>query len=707
MSDPWSPRTLADSASAWSGSVTAREPTPTPLETNGASRTAATIQAQAPSAPNGALTTNTATKTAAGPAPLPTVGTFDRNKYGKGTPQREITKEEQKAMSARWGQWIVENTVPPEKRRQDAKSLEHLHRPWESKDSKGLTPLRFYGPGPGKRGSNEPPVGTLHYARWRHELATIDDPDGDAYWHEEACMKDTDGLHVRPTYVTKSGNPAREVNYFRWEMVTEDALRGKKVFPAQGVTRAVHDEYLLNSGDFNKIEAKRPTIAYDLDNRENEKLTAIYQLGYKLLKKFSKANGHAEWKEGQCLGPDPNNPHARTKHLGWMPTSLRKPKAGLGADPDDAIWKEIFHGNLNAKPAKEFVEPKPTWSECPTKVTALRTSTASSAPVFVLSLVALKSTLQSPEPESIAARNAWLSPRRPIEPSDGQKSYHVEVIKDTLTGAPMVIIGNRRDNMIRDANPADRKADDGCAFISKWIESVTISDGAMDVQLQKHEVYDRAGGRGNDVQKKANEVAKVESKPPVNTKRPQTINYYLPPHLRQKVNKVEVLPHLRKPEHPQAPVQHKANEASTTAGWLAPHLRKPEPRRPVLQDKKNESTTVTDWIPPHARPRQSALNGQNKAATLGNNQAASIKPKEEGGHMNTPAVSTETPAGFESVANEEMVQYGAKQHMPSEKLAGGESNGNKEDAMSKRGGNRPALGYNSFRSKYLARPEDY
>jgi hypothetical protein len=116
-----------------------------------------------------------------------------------------------------------------------------------------------------------------------------------------------------------------------------------------------------------------------------------------------------------------------------MPGRLRRPKAGLGADPQDAIWNDIFHGNLEAKPAKKFIMPKDTWTEDESKVMIL---TSSEKPfnvrypmidkittitcsftnwvmllqkLEVVSLPFLLNTLPPLERDTIDARNAWLS----------------------------------------------------------------------------------------------------------------------------------------------------------------------------------------------------------------------------------------------------------------------------------------------------------
>ncbi|KAI0904984.1 hypothetical protein F4823DRAFT_612941 [Ustulina deusta] len=283
-------------------------------------------------------------------------------------------------------------------------------------NSRQPRPIHFYGPGPG--GSvhpHDPPVGTLHFARWRHELAAIEDPDGLGYYHEENPLT-INGQQIRPTYITKGNQTAREVNYFRWERVAADLMKGVKAFPGPGTTRAVHDEYLLNEDDFNTPDAEKPKVLVGLNNRQDEDPRTIYPLGYKLLKQWSKANGHAEWEEGSCLGADPHNPNALTKHIGWFPKRLRVPKAGIGADPQDIIWNEIFHGNLDAKPKEKFSKPKDTWADDPDKIMTMTSSKNSymaqdlkcAQALHVLSLEALKATLPPPEPDTLNARMTWL-----------------------------------------------------------------------------------------------------------------------------------------------------------------------------------------------------------------------------------------------------------------------------------------------------------
>jgi hypothetical protein len=179
------------------------------------------------------------------------------------------------------------------------------------------TPIHFYGPGPdGRVHSHDPPVGTLHFARWRHELAAVEDSEGGGYYDEENPLM-VDGRRIRPTYITKGNQAAKEVNYFRWERVAVDSMKEVKTFPGPQSTREIYDEYLLNEDDFNSLDAKKPKILFDLNNRMDEDPKDIYPLGYQLLKKWSKVNGYREWEDGGCLGADPHSPGALTKHLGW------------------------------------------------------------------------------------------------------------------------------------------------------------------------------------------------------------------------------------------------------------------------------------------------------------------------------------------------------------------------------------------------------
>ncbi|KAJ2997450.1 hypothetical protein NUW58_g651 [Xylaria curta] len=272
-------------------------------------------------------------------------------------------------------------------------------------------PLHFYGPGPdGRVHPHDPPVGTLHFARWRHELAAVEDPDDSGYYHEQNPLM-INGQRLRPTYTTQKNQAAREVDYFRWEKVTADSTKDIKAFPGSQTTRAMHDEYLLNEDDFNDPNITKPKVSFCLDNRQHEDPKTIYPLGYKLLKKWSKANGNAAWEEGDCLGADRNNPSALTKHIGWFPKRLRVAKAGIGADPQDAVWNDIFQGNLEAKSSEKFISPKDTWSEDPEKVTTLTSSENSRMKLRIVSFEALKAALPPPNPETLDAREDWLVAR--------------------------------------------------------------------------------------------------------------------------------------------------------------------------------------------------------------------------------------------------------------------------------------------------------
>ncbi|KAI1119954.1 hypothetical protein F5Y10DRAFT_290543 [Nemania abortiva] len=272
-------------------------------------------------------------------------------------------------------------------------------------------PIRFYGPGPGGRvRPHDPPVGTLHFARWRHELATIEDSDGDGYYDEENPLV-FNGQRCRPKYTTTGNQAAKEVNYFRWERITAWSMKDIKTFPGPGSTPQIYSEYLLNEDDFNAIDDNKPKMSFDLNNRMEEDPKDIYPLGYKLLKRWSKVNGYQEWEDGGCLGADPYNPDALTRHLGWFPKRLRMPKAGLGADLQDAVWNEVFHGNLDAKRKDKFFAPKNTWSEDPSKITALTSTSSPHNILQVLSFKALKAKLPRPGPDTLEARTVWLDAR--------------------------------------------------------------------------------------------------------------------------------------------------------------------------------------------------------------------------------------------------------------------------------------------------------
>ncbi|KAI1267975.1 hypothetical protein F5Y18DRAFT_377051 [Xylariaceae sp. FL1019] len=256
-------------------------------------------------------------------------------------------------------------------------------------------PIRFYGPGPGGMIKDGAPVGTLHYARYRQERARQADPHGGGYYHEENPSFLENGERCRPTYTTERGQTAREVNYFRWELVPASDFEKRNVstFPGRGTAR-VHDEYLLNQYNFNDPDARQQhKVELDLNNRIGEPLEKIYPRGHALLKKWSKANGHAEWQEGQPLGADPSRKDALTTHLGWFSKRLRNPKAGLGADPLDAIWKEIFHGNVDAKRRTRFVAPKEPWSGDTTRVLTMVETEDKSKTFDILSLREVIQTL--------------------------------------------------------------------------------------------------------------------------------------------------------------------------------------------------------------------------------------------------------------------------------------------------------------------------
>ncbi|KAI0459074.1 hypothetical protein F5B21DRAFT_499702 [Xylaria acuta] len=280
-------------------------------------------------------------------------------------------------------------------------------------DARQPRPVRFYGPGPdGRVHPHDPPVGTLHFARWRHELAAVEGPQGGGDCDEQSALM-INGQRNRPTYTTKGNQTAKEVNYLHWEKVTADSMKNVKTYPGPEATQAIHEEYLLNEDDFNDADDQKPKVTAYLNDRRDEDPKDIYPLGYQLLKKWSEANGHGEWKEGECLGPDPHSPDALTKHLGWFPKRLRMTKAGLGADPQDVIWNEVFHGNLDAKPKEKFVPPKAKWSEDPDKVTMLTSSKNYRTALQIVSGEALKAGLPLPESDTLDARKTWLDARAP------------------------------------------------------------------------------------------------------------------------------------------------------------------------------------------------------------------------------------------------------------------------------------------------------
>ncbi|KAI0438224.1 hypothetical protein F4803DRAFT_555244 [Xylaria telfairii] len=284
-------------------------------------------------------------------------------------------------------------------------------------NSRQPNPVRFYGPGPdGRLHPHDPPVGTLHYARWRHEIAAVGDAEGDGC-HDEQNPSMIKRQRNRPTYTTKGNRTAREVNYSLWEKVTADSINDMSTHPGPKTIRAIHEEYLLNEDDFNDTDDQKAKVMPALNNRQDEDPKNIYPLGYQLLKQWSKANGHAEWQEGECLGPDPHNPDALTKHLGWFPNRLRMTKAGLGADAQDFVWNEVFHGNLDAKPKEKFIPPKAKWSEDPHKVTVLANSGNNCTTLKIVSREALKDSLPLPGSDTLNARKIWLDAqgvKRPV-----------------------------------------------------------------------------------------------------------------------------------------------------------------------------------------------------------------------------------------------------------------------------------------------------
>ncbi|KAI0186630.1 hypothetical protein EV127DRAFT_410938 [Xylaria flabelliformis] len=313
-----------------------------------------------------------------------------------------------------WQAFAAEGSKIMTKEAELRSKYEQLYPSRPLEDVRQPNPLRFYGPGPdGRVHPRDPPVGTLHFARWRHELEAVQNPEDGGYHNEKNPLRVIKGQQNRPTYTTKGNQAAREVNYFLWEKVTVDSMREAKIYPGPKATRTTHEEYLLNEDDFNDTEDQKHTVPMGLDNRQDEDPEKIYPLGYQLLKKWSNVNGYAEWEEGMCLGPDSRRPDALTKHLGWFPRRLRKTKAGLGADPQDAVWNEVFHGNLNARPKEKFVPPKPKWSEDPDKVTKLTSSRKCHVTFQIVSGDALKVGLPLPEPDTLNARNIWLDGRGP------------------------------------------------------------------------------------------------------------------------------------------------------------------------------------------------------------------------------------------------------------------------------------------------------
>ncbi|KAI0483497.1 hypothetical protein F4859DRAFT_528882 [Xylaria cf. heliscus] len=312
-----------------------------------------------------------------------------------------------------WQAFAAEGTKVMKKEAALRAKYEQLHPLRPLADAREPDPVRFYGPGPGGRMQpHDPPVGTLHFARWRHELAAIEDPEGDGYCDEQNPLVIM-GKRKRPTYTTKGNQTAKEVDYSVWEKVTADSMRDVKTYPGPKATWAIHDEYLLNDGDFNNADDENPKVKADLNNRQDEDPKNIYLLGYQLLKRWSKANGYTEWEEGECLGPDPHSPDALTKHLGWFPKRLRMTRAGLGADPQDVVWNKVFHGNLDAQPKEKFVSPKPKWSEDPDKVTIMTSSNNCSTTFQIVSREALKASLPPLESDTDDARTTWLDGRAP------------------------------------------------------------------------------------------------------------------------------------------------------------------------------------------------------------------------------------------------------------------------------------------------------
>ncbi|KAI1324357.1 hypothetical protein F5Y16DRAFT_402526 [Xylariaceae sp. FL0255] len=288
-------------------------------------------------------------------------------------------------------------------------------------------PIQFFGPGPDGTYDGQPaPVGMLHYARYRYELGGCDDPDGAGYYHEDNPKKDN-GLHCRPTYHNKHDPYPKEVNPFRWHLFPAYWLwiQPLKFYPGPGSSKNDHGIYLLNDNDFNETDHKRPSMELDLDNRQQESLDKLYPLGHQLLKRLSVQDNqkrvvYPEWAEGQCLGPNPDDPDALRVHLGWFPKRLRGRLVGIGGDPTDAIAKEVFHGNLDVEPKTEFVAPKKSFRENPKKILTFVSSEHPNKTFKVVSRARLQASFGHPEPDSIDNRNAWLAARgrKLIKPKD-------------------------------------------------------------------------------------------------------------------------------------------------------------------------------------------------------------------------------------------------------------------------------------------------
>ncbi|KAI1827063.1 hypothetical protein F4861DRAFT_551869 [Xylaria intraflava] len=288
----------------------------------------------------------------------------------------------------------------------DSTESEHVevdHLPWQPQ------PLRFYGPGPDGCKNETEKIGTLHYARFRREL-TIEElkigDDGLEADHEKGFPIYENGRMLPPNYSTNYQNQTqREVNYCHWELVTADSIKDAKTYPGKNGTLTDYDEYLLNVHDFN-IPRRGYPVAPMLDNREDVPTAKVYGRGFELLKKLSRQGGHEEWQEGQPLGPDPNNPGALTTHIGWLPQRIRRPRAGLGSDPIDAVWARTFHGDLSAEP-DDYVPTKSTWSENSEKVTVMTSASDAKNTFKIMSRRALIDSLTLPEVESTDAKDFW------------------------------------------------------------------------------------------------------------------------------------------------------------------------------------------------------------------------------------------------------------------------------------------------------------
>ncbi|KAI1765187.1 hypothetical protein GGR53DRAFT_491300 [Hypoxylon sp. FL1150] len=182
---------------------------------------------------------------------------------------------------------------------------------------------------------------------------------GDGWDDDE--VESQPGYYARPTYRTTGGRSRKEINYARWKLVKApeedfDYLHRN--------TWAL--ESFLNNYDFNQPDEEKDKCKLQrLNNRLGTPLSKLYPKGHQLMAKESKRAGGPEWKEGQPLGPDPNNKNNRTTHIGWVPPRFRARGRGLGADPTDAVYKDWFFGDLDVPLPDKFVEPEDPWSKNP------------------------------------------------------------------------------------------------------------------------------------------------------------------------------------------------------------------------------------------------------------------------------------------------------------------------------------------------------